>query len=228
MKYKVLLFDVDETLFDFRKSEKHAFVQTLQHYEIECDKEKIFSEYKIINKKLWIELEEGLITLDELRVKRFNILLDTMNIKENYKLFSDTYERYLGLASFTFPEAEDLIKTLSENYKLVIITNGIKEVQRNRINKSNLGKYFESIIISGEVGVSKPNIEIFNITLNSINFRDKSKVLMIGDSLSSDIYGGFISGIDTCWYNPHRNKNNSDVKPNYEINTLLALYDMLL
>ena len=227
MKYKVLLFDLDETLFDFKKSEKYAFFKSLQHYKIGCNNEKTFDQYKEINKNLWIDLEKGLISLDELRLERFKILLKNINVDENYKIFSDTYEEFLGQASFVFPEAEDIIKFLSEKYKLVIITNGIPSVQRTRINKSNLGKYFESIIISGEVGVSKPNIKIFNAALNSINFEDKSKALMVGDSLTSDIYGGFMSGIDTCWYNPNEKKNSSNINPSYEINTLLQLYDIL-
>lgn len=227
MKYKVLLFDLDETLFNFRATEKQALKYSLSDFSIEGSFEDILKRYTEINEKLWRDLEKGLVTIDELRVKRFRILLDEIGEKRDAEEFSKVYMRYLGLGAITFPEANELIKHLSSKYRLGIVTNGIKEVQETRLERSGLKEYFEVISISEDLGVAKPDKTIFEYTLKKFKIRDKSSVLMIGDSLLTDIQGGINAGINTCWFNPHRKINESSIKPTYEIYTLLELYSML-
>lgn len=107
------------------------------------------------------------------------------------------------------------------------MTNGLKDVQDNRIRKSIIGKYFENVVVSEEINISKPDPKIFEYALNSINYSDKSKVLIVGDSLTSDIQGGLNSGIDTCWFNPNNIINNTSIKPTYKITNLMDLKNIL-
>ena len=108
-----------------------------------------------------------------------------------------------------------------------IITNGLSAVQDNRIKKSVNTEYFEDIVVSKEIGVSKPNPEIFQHALNNINYTHKSKVLIVGDSLTSDIQGGIKFGIDTCWFNPAMDLNDAGIKPTYTIFDLMELKEIL-
>lgn len=227
MKYKFLFFDADDTLFDFRRSEREAFMLTLEDFEVRYDKERCFKIYRDINNSLWLEFENGNVTQKELRIERFKRLFEKINESHNPEMFNDTYIEYLASSSFTYPEAEHIIARLSKKYKLAIVTNGIGYVQQRRIRKAILGKYFERIIVSEDIGVQKPESEFFEIALREMGIKDRSKVLLIGDSLTSDIQGGKNSGIDTCWYNPNNIKNTTNLKPKYEIHTLLELYDLL-
>jgi putative hydrolase of the HAD superfamily len=113
--------------------------------------------------------------------------------------------------------AENVLKTLNGNVGMILMTNGIKEVQRSRLSLSTISKFSSDIIISDEVGVAKPNKEIFEIAFKKMLFPDKEKVLMIGDNLSSDIKGGMDFGIPTCWYNPRKRDPDPLIRADYEI-----------
>lgn len=227
MKYEIIIFDADDTLFDFRKSERHAFKNTMVEFNIEYDENYHLKIYSDINTAIWKEFEDGLITQKELKIERFKRLSDKLNINFNEVEFAKSYMKHLSFASFLYDDSMNLIESLHKNYRLSIITNGLTEVQDNRIRKSAIAKYFENIIISEEVQVSKPDPKIFELTLNNMKYTDKSKVLMVGDSLTSDIQGGINFGIDTCWLNPDKITNKTGMKPNYEISNLMDLKDIL-
>ena len=137
------------------------------------------------------------------------------------------YVKFLSQGSFLYEDTKDLLDYLSKNYKLGIITNGLADVQHKRIRESDVGHYFDDVIISDEIKIAKPNPEIFEYALKSLNHDDKSSVLMVGDSLSSDIKGGLNASIDTCWCNLSNKVNNTDIVPKYEINNLLDLKNIL-
>lgn len=227
MKYEIIMFDADETLFDFKKSEKTAFTNALLQFNMGYD-EDYYRIYTDINEGIWKEFEKRLITQKELQTERFRRLSDKLNIRFNEIEFSRAYEKHLSNASFLFDGSVELIESLRENYRLTMVTNGLKAVQDKRIKKSVIGKYFEDIVISEEVQAAKPDPRIFEAALRNINYADKSRVLMVGDSLTSDIQGGINSGIDTCWFNPRRIKNEMGLKPTYEIYNLMELKDLLI
>jgi putative hydrolase of the HAD superfamily len=135
--------------------------------------------------------------------------------------------KHLANASFLFDESIELIESLHKDFKLTIVTNGLTDVQSKRIRKSVIAKYFEDIVISEEIKVAKPDPRIFEHALKNIKHTDKSKVLMVGDSLTSDIQGGINFGVDTCWYNPRKLENKTEIKPTYEISSLVELKDIL-
>lgn len=227
MKYEVIIFDADETLFDFRKSERYAFEKAILEFNIDYKEDYHLKIYSDINTAIWKEFECGLISQEKLKIERFKRLSDKLNIKFDEFEFSKSYLKHLSQSSLLYDESSKLIEELSKNYKLSIITNGLSDVQSTRIRKSSVAKYFDDIVISEEVNVSKPNPKIFEITLNNLNYNDKSKVLMVGDSLTSDIQGGINFGIDTCWYNPNNIENKTKLTPTYEISSLLDLNEIL-
>jgi putative hydrolase of the HAD superfamily len=226
MKYEVIMFDADDTLFDFEKSEIYALQNSMEEYHITFNEDNV-KTYKEINKAVWKELENGLITQKELNVERFRRFSEKLNIKTNAAEFAQSYVKHLADASFLYEESMDIAKSLYKNYRLTILSNGLKEVQNKRIRHSIIAEYFEDIVISEEVGISKPNPKIYELALNNVNYTDKSKVLMVGDSLASDIRGGINFGIDTCWLNRGHIVNTSGLQPTYEIYSLPELKKIL-
>lgn len=228
MKYEIIIFDADETLFDFKKSERDAIKNTMIEFNVEYDENSHLKVYSDINTCIWKEFENGLISQEKLKVERFKRLSNKLNIKFDEIKFAKSYMKHLSLASFLYDDSIALIESLHKNYRLAIITNGLKDVQNTRIRKSTIAKYFDDIVISEEVEVSKPNPKIFELSLNNIRHNDKNKVLIVGDSLTSDIQGGINFGVDTCWFNPNQILNKTEIKPTYEISNLMELNDILI
>lgn len=227
MRYEVLIFDADETLFDFKKSERVAFKNTMIEFNIEYDENYHLKIYQSINTVIWKEFEEGLITQKELNIERFRRLSDKLNVSFDEVEFAKSYIKHLSNASFVYNDSIKLVQSLNKNYTLVIVTNGLKDVQNSRIRRSIIANYFKEIVVSEEVGISKPDPKIFEYTLNNIKYSDKSRVLIIGDSLTSDIQGGINFGVDTCWYNPNKIQNKLGINPTYEISNLMELNNII-
>ncbi len=227
MNYEVIIFDADETLFDFKKSEKYALKNTMIEFGIDYDENYHLKVYTDINTLIWKEFENGLIIQRDLNIERFKRLLSKLNIKFDEVKFAKSYVKHLSCASFLYDDSIALIESLHKDYRLIIITNGLKDVQDNRIRKSVIGKYFEDVVISDEIEVSKPDPKIFQHALKNINHTDKTKVLMVGDSLTSDIQGGIRFGIDTCWFNSNKIINKGAIKPTYEITNLMELKNIV-
>lgn len=228
MKYKVILFDADETLFDFKKAEKEAFKNTMIDFGVDYNESYHFNTYEEINSAIWKELEQGLITQEELKIERFRRFINKIDMNFDENEFSTTYMQYLGEGSFLFEGAMELIEDLSNQYTLSIVTNGLTVVQERRIKKSVIAKYFKDIVISEEVGIAKPYPDIFEYAMSNIGKFSKDEILMIGDNLSSDIKGGINYNIDTCWYNPNKKENKTDLSPTYEISDYKELRSLLL
>ena len=227
MKYEVILFDADETLYDFKKSEREAFKNTVLKFNMEYDENYHLKIYQEINTAIWKEFEQGLITQAKLKVERFKRLSDKLQVSFDENTFARLYMEHLADASFLYDGSAELIEELKKSHRLSIITNGLTAVQEKRIKQSAIAKYFETVVISEEISISKPNAEIFEHTLKTINYSDKSKILMVGDSLTSDIQGGINAGIDTCWYNPNKVKNTTSIKPTYEVSNFHELKELL-
>jgi len=190
MKYKVLLFDADDTLFDFKKTEEFALEVALTKIGVDYDKEYHLTVYKKVNTKIWKELEEGKILLKKLKTERFKRYFEKLQVEFDPVKFADIYMESLGDGSFLFEDAREIVEELGKKTRMAIITNGLSKVQNKRIKKSIISHHFEEVVISEEVEITKPNPEIFELTMARINHSDKSSVLMIGDNLASDIQGG--------------------------------------
>lgn len=216
MNYDVLLFDLDDTLMDFSASEKNAFSLSFESNGYPNALSDFRDSYQAVSSVLWDDLEQGQITLDKLKTERFKRLFELHNLDIDAAAFGQVYLDHLGKEIHVIDGVVEMLDRLA-NSRLAIVTNGFKDVQNARINGSILKDTFEAIFTSEEAGSQKPNPAIFEHVFKKLGITDKSRVLMIGDSLSSDILGGNNFGIDTCWYNPHKKENNSPAKPTYEI-----------
>lgn len=222
MHYTTLLFDLDHTLFDSDTSERAAFRRALGEAQVE-EPSLYLTRYLDINRSLWAAVERGEIQPADVRVTRFERLVSQTGIEADPKAMADTFVAALGDAGELYDGARDVLETLSGEVTLAMVTNGLAEVQRSRIERLDLERYFETIVISGEVGVSKPGTEIFDITFDLLAAPDKNTTLMIGDSLTSDIQGGINYDILTCWYNPHGKTSTLPTDVTHEISRLAQL-----
>lgn len=222
MPYSTLLFDADGTLFDYDRAETWALSETFDHYGLryEPDYNQL---YRQINDPLWDALEKGETTQDRLKVLRFELLFEALGHDVDAASFSAAYSRQLGLATFLIDGAHELVVALSGRHRLLLLTNGLTDVQRPRFGASTIGHYFEDWVISEEVGVAKPDPRIFDIAFERLDRPDKRDVIIIGDSLTSDMAGGIKYGIDTCWYNPRRLEADPSLPLTYMIRDLSQL-----
>jgi YjjG family noncanonical pyrimidine nucleotidase len=226
-KYKWLLLDADNTFLDFTSASKQSLFTTCIDYNLHCD-ENIYKTYKIENAKVWESFENNEITALELRSLRFEKFFSAINIDGiDPSEFNALFLQNLVEVSEAFEGAIEFLENLMSQYTMSVITNGLKEVQRPRISKLKMNHIFESIIVSDEIGVAKPDIKFFEHSYNSIsNPPPKSEILVIGDNLKSDIQGGINFGVDTCWIS-HNQPNQSSIKPTHTIESLFELTEIL-
>jgi 2-haloacid dehalogenase len=200
--YETLLFDFDHTLFDSDASEALAFVSTLKDFGV-SDPNVHFPTYQKINQALWVAVEQGTISPNDVRTERFAQLAATIDLDADPVALADRYVEAMGANGELYPGALAVLEQLASWATLALVTNALSEVQRTRIARVGIASFFSAIVISGEVGPSKPSPAIFDIAFVALGHPAKECTLMIGDSLSSDIKGGTNYGIDTCWYNVH-------------------------
>lgn len=224
MRYSVLFIDADDTLLDFQKCEFYAIQDTFNKYGLVFD-DTVFSVYKKHNHALWSAFERGEITKPDILNRRFRNAFAELGYIDVPASFEEEYQLALGDGGYIIEDADEVLRELSEHCAIYVVTNGVSATQHSRLEKSGLLPYVKGIFISEEIGSQKPQKEYFDAVLNSLNIKDKSSILMIGDSLGSDIQGGINAGIDTCWYNPNHKK--SDL-PLYEIHTIHELLDLVL
>lgn len=225
MTYSTLLFDLDHTLLDSEESERLAFEAALTAVDIGQPFD-YFSTYGGINRALWAAVERQEIGPDDVRVARFEQLIDQTDLDVDPIAVADAFVAGLGAYGELYPECREVLDALGGRVTLALVTNGIGEVQRARIERLGLDNYFEAIAISGELGTSKPGTAIFDFVFESLEFPNKSEALMIGDSLASDIQGGNNFGIATCWYNPGGRVAGAAANSTYEIGRLREVIDL--
>ncbi|HFJ9441024.1 MULTISPECIES: YjjG family noncanonical pyrimidine nucleotidase [Bacillus] len=225
-KYKTLLFDVDDTLLDFQKAEKVALRMLFEERGIPLTKE-VEAQYKKINKSLWEAFEEGELNRDEVVNTRFSILLKEYGEEVDGILFENNYRSYLEEGNQLMQGAFELISQIQSEYDLYIVTNGISNTQDKRLRNAGLHPLFQDIFVSEDTGFQKPMKEYFEYVFERIPNFVPEEGLIIGDSLSADIKGGYVAGIDTCWFNPEKKLNDSEIVPTYEVQNFEELYALL-
>jgi YjjG family noncanonical pyrimidine nucleotidase len=226
MKYDWLLFDADGTLFDYDKAEASALQRAFSASGLGFH-EKFARTYREINGEIWLAFERGEITQTEIRTERFVRLSKAIGIDFDPRNFSQGYLKFLGEGSFLVEGTEELLSKLEGKVGLMLITNGLKDVQRSRLARSTIKHYFSDVIISEEVGSAKPDAHIFEVAFEKMGNPKKNKVLMIGDSLTSDIQGANQFGIDACWFNPQRRSRDQEVTIQHEIKHLSEILGII-
>jgi 2-haloacid dehalogenase len=225
-QFQTLLFDADNTLFDFTACERAALDLAFKHHGYPIDDE-IRKLYEEINVGLWKKYEQGLMDRKSVIYSRFGLLFRELGISDDGIGFEDVYQDLLGQQHVIIPEAPEVIDYLFRKYDLYIVTNGVTATQLRRLKDSGLDQYMQKIFVSEETGYQKPWKEYFDYCFDRIPQFDPEKALIIGDSLSSDIKGGNNAGIKTCWYNPGKEHNTLDLSIDYEISNLKELYKFL-
>ena len=216
-KYKVILFDIDDTLLDFPKSEREALCEAFMISGVELNEEMI-NTYQEINYKLWKALERKEITKDELMIRRFEDFSKFYGFEVDFVKVANDYLDCLGKKVYYIDGACELLNELYGKVKLYIVTNGLARVQNSRYKLTGFDKIFDGMFISEEVGANKPDAAFFEYVAEHIDGFEKEKTLIVGDSITSDIAGGINFGIDTCWFSP---KNASaKLSPTYIVDSL--------
>lgn len=225
MKYSTLLFDSDDTLLDFKAAEAAALEKAMLKNALPFS-EELLALYSAANVSFWKAYEKGEIKKSEIYVGRFRLFLENAKINFDPKKLSSDYEALLKNECQMIEGAEEICKKLKPHYKMYIVSNGNIYVQLSRLSKSGLDRFFDGVFVSERVGFSKPQKEFFEHVFEEIGVTDLSRVLIIGDSVSSDIKGGKNAGIDTCLFSASGEIKGAD--PTYTVHNHNELEKLLL
>lgn len=220
-----ILFDLDETLLDFKRSESRALSNMLRHMGVEPT-EQVVARYSEINKSRWKMLEKGLLTRQQVKESRYEILFKELGVDISAAEATAYYEEQLSQKGFLFPDTIKLLDTLYGKYRLYIVSNGGSKVQSGRLADCGIGRYFEDIFISEDAKAEKPSIEFFDYCFTRRPEIKAADSVLIGDSLTSDIQGGINAGIRTVWFNPD-GQVAEEVHPDYEVRALMEIPSLL-
>lgn len=222
-QYSIYLMDADDTLFDFHKAERNAFFKTFEALSGQACTEERYACYSRLNSALWEALERREITKPELQRTRFGLFLKEQGLSGDGIAWNEAYLDRLAEGNFLFDGALEVCRSLSERADLYLATNGITRVQKKRLRDSAIAPYIRGIFVSEEAGAEKPSPVYFDFVLKQLGNPPKDQILMVGDSLTSDMAGGISAGIDTCWYNPKGKRLPSGMKVAYQIRRLEEL-----
>ncbi|MBE6776272.1 MAG: noncanonical pyrimidine nucleotidase, YjjG family [Ruminococcaceae bacterium] len=228
-KYSTVLFDADNTLLDFDKDESCALRKVMKLYGVPVTEENV-SKYSEINLGMWKALERGEITKPELKRTRFRKFFDAIGFQTDADVYevNERYLSFLAEGGNTLAGAVELCRELKEKgYDLYIVTNGIEKTQKNRLKKSGLLPFFTEIFVSEAIGHQKPKREYFDYVLSHIGEMDTEKVILVGDSLTSDIKGAVESGITCVWLNLKNQELPEEYSPDYVIRDIREAREIL-
>ncbi|MGH1504044.1 MAG: HAD family hydrolase [Acidimicrobiales bacterium] len=201
--FDVVVFDLDHTLFDFELSKHLAFERLLDDHRVPDPDGDLVDRFSEWAAPLWRRLEDGTLTLATLNQERFELLVERAGLSADPAAMAVDYLALLGGLGGLLPGARDLLDTLaSSGVRMALASNGYGEVQRARLDQFDLGRYFDAVAISGELGHAKPSPAFFERLFAELDRPDPAASLMVGDSLTSDMAGGRAFGMVTCWYAP--------------------------
>jgi 2-haloacid dehalogenase len=225
VRYKILLFDVDDTLLDFETNEADSLNKLFYQNGFTLTDE-LFQVYDTVNKQLWADYENGSIKLEDVLNSRFSKTMIKLGKAVDGIEWENQYRELLGNGYKQMEGALEVCRSLSATHRLFVITNGITVTQIKRLKLSGLYDFFEGIFDSQSIGFQKPSIEFFNYVISHIKGFNIKKALIIGDSLNTDIKGGLLSGIDTCWINRKIQECSTEIQSTYTITKLAELFDI--
>ena len=225
MEIKIVLLDVDNTLLSFDDYVRQSMIEGFEHFHLKPYREEMFDVFTRINNEFWEALERKEITREQLQAKRWQAILDALDMDFDGPSFEIYFREKLFSSAIPVDGAPELLSYLSDRYVLGIASNGPYEQQVNRLKLGGMLDYFRYLFISERLGAVKPNREFFDECMKYLNGIEPEEIMMIGDSLTSDIAGGMAYGLRTCWYNPAR--RTAAVRPDYEVQTLKQIQDIL-
>ena len=220
--YEWILFDADETLFHFDAFSGLQLMFT--QFGVDFSQQD-YQKYQTINKPLWTDYQNGVISAQQLQHKRFDLWSDKLKITPTH--LNSAFMMAMAEICAPIDGAVNLLNTLKGRAKLGIITNGFVELQQVRLERTGLREHFELLVISEEVGVAKPHRDIFEHALTIMGRPQRDNVLMVGDNPDSDILGGINAGLDTCWFNRENKPIPDGIIPKYQVSSLWGLEQLL-
>ena len=222
---ETILWDVDATLLDFHAAEKAAILKLFQQFNMgECT-EEMLQRYSIINQGYWEKLERGELSREQVLIGRFQEFFTKEGLDVSLApTFNQAYQLALGDTIVYRDDCYQIIESLRGKVKQYVVSNGTVAAQEKKLRLSGLGALMDGVFLSEDLGVEKPNIEFFDKVFEQIGDLDRKKVIIVGDSLTSDIRGGNNAGIVTCWYNPGHVAPLEGIHVDYEITDLHEIY----
>ncbi len=229
-KYRVLLFDLDHTLWDYETNSYETLSDLHQDYNLSeftgWSVQKFADTFKKVNSRLWDNYNRGAIDRAYIKEKRFETIFRKLGV-DDYELSQEISAEYVKRCpqkTGLMPHTLTVLDYLSKTYPLFLLTNGFDDVQNIKLEKSNIGHYFQGMITSETCGHRKPSREIFEYTLETAN-TTSSEALMVGDNLQADIKGAKKAQIDGVYYNPLKKSHKEET--DYEISCLSELMNIL-
>ena len=215
---KVVLWDIDGTLLDFEAAEEAAIRTLFGKYSLgECTDEML-ERYKVINRSFWESLERGEITKHQVLVGRYEKFFGEYGLNTDIaEAFNADYQLSLGDTIVHRDDCMSLLRALKGKVKQLVVSNGTVAAQTKKLRLSGIGEIMDGIYLSEEIGAEKPSTAFFEPVQKELEGIDRSEIMIIGDSLTSDMKGGNNIGIVTCWYNPHHKELTEDCKVDVQI-----------
>lgn len=223
MRFKAVLIDIDDTLFDFRQSSFEAMQNALASRGVRFTWDDM-AAYEIHNNALWKQFERGEVAKDFIFTERFRRYFSERGLDIDPAGFNTDYLRGLAEGYAFMPHCRELLEALHGKYKIFIVTNGDAFAQKSRIARSGLAHLFDGVFISEELGCRKPEKVFYDKVFEIIGPEYRTCSLMVGDSLTSDMQGGRNAGIPTCYYG---RREDADGRCDYVIEDLLDLLPLL-
>lgn len=220
MKYRAILIDADDTLFDFQRAERNAITAVLRSLNIL--EQGAPEAYSRINHACWQDFEKGILTQDALKRRRFVELIDLYSAQADPDETAEMYAVALSQQGCLIDGALDVVREIAAARPVAIVTNGIARIQHGRMDRTELKHLVSALIISEEVGCAKPDPRMIEAALDALGVR-AADALMVGDSLTSDMRCAQNAGVDACWYNPSRARRPDELPIRYEISDIRDL-----
>jgi 2-haloacid dehalogenase len=220
LKHTLFLFDLDDTLLDFKASERLSFVRTMQALGLRDGLDGLFPQYQAINVALWKEFEAGSVSKDFLKVERFRRTFAQNRLDIDPEAASHLYLESLSDTVVLIDGARQVCEALCAIGEVGIITNGVEHIQTRRIASSGLKDHISFVSTSEACGYAKPDSRFFDYAAKMARSFAKHETVIIGDRLDADILGANRFGIDSCWFNPGRLANASEAVPTCEVGCL--------
>jgi 2-haloacid dehalogenase len=220
MKHRLFLFDLDDTLLDFKASEKLSFVRTLNALGVADGVDEMFVQYQKINVELWRRFERGEVAKDFLKVERFRSTFAANGLDLDAAAASHIYLESLSDTVVLIDGAQRVCEALAAVGEVGVITNGVASIQGRRIESAGLGHHISFVATSEACGHAKPDVRFFEYTVKMARAFAKDETIIIGDRLDADILGANRFGIESCWFNPGGLGNDTEAVPDYEVGSL--------
>lgn len=227
MRFTTILWDLDQTILDFRKSMDYALRLSFEKMRLPIDEEKI-ALYEAINDSYWRRLERGEISKEEVLIGRFRTFFERLGIMDKPEDIADFYQDALGEVYFFRDEADKLLTKLKElGYRQYIVTNGVNRTQAKKLRISKLEHIVDGVFVSEVIGYPKPQKEYFDACFDKLDGTTRQECILVGDSITSDMQGAVNAGVTACWYNPEQRANELGIAIDYEIRNLWELLAIL-